>query len=134
MEDRSGGQQGMTAVLNVIGNRSAATGDSPYAVCTAHAQYTSMSKPINWPTPANVADYEAWDIALTLVEAAANGGLPDITGGATLYYAIDLPASEHRLGKTFTLPSGEVIPFPDSWNEAVVTYKASVGGQVYFSE
>jgi hypothetical protein len=138
-ENRGGGQQGMQSVLNVLANRAAARGTNVYTEATRLGQFSSISAPGNaelatWPTPAKAADYEAWEIALSLVEAAANGGLADITGGATLYYAEALPPSEHRLGKTITLLDGSVAPFPDGWNEAVVRQTGAIAGQLFFRE
>ncbi len=120
----------MQAVMNVICNRSAKTGESPYTVCTTHAQFSSISEPgpeaYLWPVAAD----PQWVMALSLASQAAAGTLADLTNGSTLYYA---PYSIHTTA-TFTLPNGTVVPFPEGWNASVVTYEASIGGQLFFFE
>ena len=129
----------MQSVLNVLQNRAARRGTSVYAEATRWEQFSSINAPANpeqstWPTPLNPVDWAAWQTALSLAARAAASTLDDITNGATLYYAIALPAAEHRQGKTFTLPGGQVVPFPDGWNETVVAYAATVQGQVFFTQ
>jgi hypothetical protein len=136
-ENRGGGYVGMQSVLNVLVNRALKRGTSVYAESTRWDQFSSINGPSNpeqstWPTPVNVADWSAWQTALSLVQQATSGTLPDVTNGATLYYAVNLPLSEHKLGKTFTLPSGLVIPFPDGWNPTAVRYTGTVAGQAFF--
>jgi hypothetical protein len=120
----------MQAVMNVIINRAAKTGDSLYTVCTTHAQFSSISEPgpeaYLWPVAAD----PQWVMALSLASQAAAGTLADLTNGSTLYYA---PYSIHTTA-TFTLPNGTVVPFPEGWNASVVTYEASIGGQLFFFE
>lgn len=86
-ENRGGGYQGMQSVANVIQNRSAKSGQSPYTVCTRHAQFSSISMPgpesYLWPEETD----PQWQTALTIAAAASGGTLADLTGGATSYYA-----------------------------------------------
>jgi hypothetical protein len=66
------------------------------------------------------------------VRLTACGQLEDITHGSTLYYA---PAGLAKgTTKPYTLPDGSVVPFPASWNEAAVTYRATICGQYFFTE
>ena len=138
-ENRGGGLPGMQSVINVLMNRALKRGTSVYAEATRWEQFSSMNAPANaqqstWPTPVNSADWAAWQTALSLVSQAAADTLADITNGATLYYAANLPLNEHRQGKTFTLPSGQVLPFPDGWNPTVVHYVVTIAGQVFFTQ
>jgi type II secretory pathway pseudopilin PulG len=129
-ENRQSGQSGLQSILNVIQNRAKKTGDDPYTVCTTHEQFSSISMPgpedILWPTDSD----PQWQTALALAAQAAAGTLADLTGGSTLYYA---PASIPS-GATITLPSGTTVPFPKGWNPDVVTYQATIGGQLFFTE
>jgi hypothetical protein len=81
----------MQAVVNVIQNRSAKTGDSPYTVCTRHAQFSSISVPgpeaALWPVKSD----PQWLTSLSLALKANAGDLPDITEGSLSYYALTLP-------------------------------------------
>jgi hypothetical protein len=134
-ENRGGKPQpaAMQSVMNVIMNRSAKTGNDPYTVCTTHAQFSSMTQPgpedILWATTTNVADWEAWQIAISLAAQAAAGTLTDITGLATLYYA----PSSIQSTKTITI-NGTVYPFPQGWKESVVVFTCEIGNQLFFRE
>ena len=74
-ENRGGGYQGMQSVANVIQNRSAKSGQSPYTVCTRHAQFSSISMPgpesYLWPAETD----PQWQTALGIAAAAAGGTL-----------------------------------------------------------
>jgi N-acetylmuramoyl-L-alanine amidase len=115
-ENRGGGQPGMQSVVNVIVNRATKSGDLPFAVCTRHAQFSSISMPgpesYLWPIQTNQADWQAWTIALSLAQEAADGTLPDITGGATSYYAASMTT-------------------PPSW-AAQMTPTVTIEGQLFF--
>jgi hypothetical protein len=65
-----------------------------------------------------------------MAQRASTGTLPDLTGGATLYYA---PAAIQTT-VTITLPNGFAIPFPEGWNKAAVKYTATIANQVFFTE
>jgi len=138
-ECRGGGQAGMQSILNVLQNRAAKRGTDVYTEATRHAQFSSMtilgdSQTVQWPNPANVADYEAWEIALNLAEAAANGGLSDLTGGSTLYYAPHGLTAQETSPTPYTLPDGSQVPFPKGWNPAAVHYVCNVAAQLFFTE
>jgi hypothetical protein len=129
-ENRQAGASGLTSIINVILNRSAKTGDSPYLVCTQHAQFSSISMPgpeaYLWPVEAD----PQWVQALALAQEAAAGTLVDITNGSTLYYS---PFSIAP-GATIVLPTGRSVPFPVGWNADAVKYQATIGGQIFFTE
>ncbi len=77
-----------------------------------------------WPSDSD----PAWQSALALASRAAAGMLDDITGGAMLYYA---PRSIQTT-KQFKWLDGQMVPFPEDWNPAVVTPLCSIGGQLFF--
>ncbi len=114
-ENRGGGIQGMQSVLNVIMNRAAAHGHSPYTVCTTHAQFSSISMPgpeaYLWPVEADLQ----WQQALSLASLATSGQLEDLTNGATNYYA----------------PAGMPGNKAPSWTESM-TETVTIGGQIFF--
>jgi len=126
-ENRQYGQAGLQSVINVIVNRAARA--SPYAVCTQHAQFSSISMPgpesYLWPGDQD----PQWLLALDLASHAAAGTLEDITNGSTLYYAPHSIVTK----ATIALPTG-TIPFPQTWNPAVVKYQTTIGGQVFFTQ
>jgi spore germination cell wall hydrolase CwlJ-like protein len=130
-ENRAGGYRGMQSVANVILNRASHRGTSVYAECTRPLQFSSLTVSGDpelhlWPLPADAQ----WSMAMAMAELAAQGGLQDLTGGAVLYYAPRGIVT--KLGKTFTLPDGTVVPFPDDWNQAVVTFTVEIANQIFF--
>ncbi len=138
-ENRGGGSDGMQSVINVVLNRVGHRNypDSIEGVIMQPSQFTSMSvksdpeyslDPVT--AKLNAADAQAWQEAQRLAVLAAGGNLEDVTLGSTLYYA---PAGiqTHR---TITLPTGENIPWPQTWNQAVVQYRATIQHQVFFAE
>jgi len=130
-ENRGGGLAGMQSVANVILNRAARHGLTPYEVCVAAQQFSSMTAKgdpeLNlWPNDGDVQ----WLAALDLAAQSATGSLTDITHGATLYYA---PAGQ-VWKKRFVLPSGASVVFPDSWNQSAVEYVGTIAGQLFFVE
>ena len=142
-ENRGGGSDGMQSIINVVLNRVKhhlhpnTIEDVITNVIMAPYQFTSMSvksDPEYSLDPAtaklNIADAQAWQEAQRLAVLAAGGALKDITLGSTLYYA---PASiqTHR---TITLPTGETIPWPQTWNQASVQYRTTIQHQVFFAE
>lgn len=92
-ENRGGGQAGMQSVINVIMNRAKVRNQSPYQVCTARLQFSSITAPNDPETILYPPSFDtAWPIAVQLTEQAVNGMLEDITEGATSYYALSIPA------------------------------------------
>lgn len=88
-ENRGGGTQGMQSVLNVLMNRAAKRGTDAWTECTRHMQFSSITAPGDpelalWPSDSD----PQWGTALGLAEAAANGSLVDLTGGADLYLSL----------------------------------------------
>jgi len=131
-ENRGGGAIGMQSVANVIMNRAAKQNVSVWAICTQPLQFSSITTKgdpeLNlWPKEGDVSFAKALEIA----DMANEGDLTDLTRGATLYYA---PHGYHA-DQTFKLPdTGEVIPFPDHWDESKVQYLCTIEYQVFFKE
>lgn len=131
-ENRGGGATGMRSVACVILNRARKHNISVWSVCTQPLQFSSITAKgdtqLNlWPKEGD----SAFEHALEIADMAETGELTDITNGATLYYA---PHGYHAQ-KTFKLPdTGEVIPFPDDWDETKVQYVCTIAYQVFFKE
>lgn len=136
-ENRRGKIPGMISIINVVQNR---VGHRNYpntlaGVIMQPKQFTSMSVKsdpeygVN-PAQSKGSDLTAWMMARGLALDAADSKLADLTHGSTLYYA---PKSivTHA---TITLPTGETIPFPQTWNPSKVRYKETIAGQVFFIE
>ncbi len=112
-ENRGGGYAGMQSVANVILNRASHRGTSAYEECVRPWQFSSMTAKgdpqlILWPSPSDTA----WQTAQGIAQAAADGTLPDITGGATSYYALTMTT-------------------PPSW-AASMTHTVTIEGQTFF--
>lgn len=91
-ENRSGGEDGMQSVLNVLVNRAKQRGTDIYREAVRPWQFSSMTA----KGDPQLALYPAtgdlqWLAALRLAEQAAEGTLEDITDGATSYYAESMP-------------------------------------------
>jgi hypothetical protein len=129
-ENRGGLIPGMQSVMNVILNRVTKRATDAYTECLRPKQFTSMTvagpEAILWPSDND----PQWQAALQMAQRASTGTLPDLTGGATLYYA---PAAIQTT-VTITLPNGFAIPFPEGWNKAAVKYTATIANQVFFTE
>lgn len=82
----------MQSVMNVVMNRVNRDHSTPYEECVKRWQFSSITAKNdpqlgNWP----VATDPAWQEAqLLAAQACGNGGLTDITGGATSYYAASM--------------------------------------------
>jgi len=109
-EARSEGAAGMQAVLNVIMNRARIGGwwgDDPVEVATKPWQFSAWNK--NDPNRGRLLSVTTADPkfreALALAARAVAGTLPDITGGATHYYAdyIAKPTWAAKMTKTATI-------------------------------
>lgn len=93
MEDRSGGETGMQAVMNVVCNRAANPrwwGTDIVSVCYAPAQFSCWnqgSTQIPLARAATVSGDPQYVIAIRLATLAVQGLLPDVTGNADSYYA-----------------------------------------------
>lgn len=128
-ENRGAGIEGMQSVANVVLNRAAKNGTTPWRECVRPLQFSSVTMPGDpeltlWPADDDVA----WANALELAEKAAGGALDDITDGALYYYA---PRSI-KTTKTITWLDGTTIPFPEHWNASAVKPVCAIGGQVFF--
>lgn len=135
-ENRSGGAAGMTSVINVLVNRAKSRDTSVYDEALRPEQFSSMTTAGNpelgtGPNALNTADWNAFLTALSLASQAAQDLLPDITGEATLYYA---PTGIGPSTKTFAIPGGNIVPFPEGWDESAVQFTTEVHGQLFFKE
>ena len=124
----------MQSVANVILNRVAKRGTDVTTECLRPLQFTSMtyaksSEIALGPNPTNTADWAAWMNALIIASQAAQDNLPDLTGGATVYYA---PAGIQSAA-TITL-NGQTYPFPATWNQAALTFTTEIAKQLFFVE
>lgn len=103
-ENRGGGFTGMQSVINVILNRAKLRNQTPYQICTARLQFSSITAPndpetILYPSSSDIS----WPIAVQLTEQAVAGTLEDITEGATSYYALTIPAPYWAASMTKTV-------------------------------
>lgn len=89
----------MQSVLNVIANRARNRGTDLYTEATRYGQFSSMVPPMDAKlTPVDirnlcrypVASDPVWKLAQDLAAQAEDGSLADITGGATMYYALTM--------------------------------------------
>lgn len=90
-ENRGGGEAGMQSVINTLQNRAAQSGTDMYTEALRPMQFSSMTAHGDpqlalWPSLTD----PAYATALQMAEDALNGQLPDITGGATSYYALSM--------------------------------------------
>lgn len=129
-ENRSGGRAGMQSVINVIQNRAAKSGETPYSVCTHPEAFSSITalgdhQASLWPKETD----QTWIDAQLLASDADDAKLPDITNGSTLYYA---PAglTNYQMVEI----NGEQQRFPAGWNFAAVEYQATIANQLFFRE
>lgn len=106
-ENRGGGYPGMQSVVNVIVNRAAHRGTTPYQECVRPWQFSSMTAKGDpqlgmWPSLIDTT----WQTAQSIAESASAGSLEDITGGATSYYALSMttpPAWAASMTETVTI-------------------------------
>lgn len=115
-EARGEGEQGMTAVACVIRNRAAKRKTSPYAEVIRPWAFSSITATGDpqlklWPKESD----PTWITAQRITAAVLTESAPDVTGGATLYY-------------------DDSIPFPKSWNRAVVRPTVKLGQLNFFME
>ena len=115
-ENRGGGAPGMQSVLNVLVNRAKARGTTVYEEVLRPYQFSSMTAPGPeagiGPNALNAADWSAYLAALGLAQQASEDNLPDITGGATSYYAASMNP-------------------PPAW-AASMTRTTEIAGQIFF--
>ncbi len=115
-EARGDGYNGMVAVGCVVRNRVNKRGSTYYAEVVRPWQFSSITAHGDpqlclYPAEADTS----WIEAQTIAAKVCDGSITDTTGGATLYYA-------------------NSIPFPASWNKAVLTATVTVGNQFFFKE
>jgi spore germination cell wall hydrolase CwlJ-like protein len=136
-ENRRGGIPGMQSIINSITNRLAhhRYPKTIEGVIMQPSQYTSMSVPSDPeykldPTKSTGLDLTMWIAAQRIAPEAAAGVLADLTNGATLYYA----PKGIKTTKTFMLPNGENVPFPQTWNPKALRYAGEITSQLFFIE
>lgn len=117
-EARSNGREGMQAVGCTIRNRVKINSDSSYyREVVRPLQFSSVTAHGDpqlgfYPWPANPVDWSAWTTAVDLAQGIIAGTVPDVTNGATHYFAT-------------------YIPMP-SWAENM-TQTAQIGGQRFLN-
>jgi hypothetical protein len=104
-ENRHGGVQGMTSVINVLMNRAQKRNTCVYIEAVKPWQFSSLTAPgdpqlILFPTKGD-AEFQT---ALYLMQQADAGTLADITGAATMYYADSMATPPYWVSSyTFTV-------------------------------
>ena len=117
-EARGEGEQGMQAVANVIMNRTDKPGwwgTTIKDVCLKPYQFScwNVDDP-NRPIILNLDEnYSIYNDAMAIAQNASNGSLPDITDGATNYYAKGIPEPKWAAGKTPCAVIGNQLFFND---------------------
>lgn len=118
-ENRGGGYQGMQSCCNVIQNRAKARNSTLSDECLRHDQFSSMTAKNDpqlskGPNALNAAEWNAYLQAIQIASEADAGNLPDITGGATFYFAASMEA-------------------PPSWAASMV-FTVEIQGQRFYRE
>ena len=98
-ENRGGGIEGMQSVINVLDNRARERSTSIYDEVIRPLQFSSMTSKgdpelILFPSRFD----SAWIDAQALMERLDRNDLPDITNGATFYYAKTMLIPPHWAG------------------------------------
>jgi hypothetical protein len=122
-EARNGGTPGMQSVINVLSNRAKHNNTTLYIEATKYEQFTSIAPPAGmtaqqseanlWPTKINSYEWSLYLTAEDLVSLAMSETLPDITGGATMYYA-------------------ESMTEPPKWDWFKLQYTVTIANQKFF--
>lgn len=131
-ENRNHGMVGIQSIVNVLRNRSVRDNTTMYAEAVKKLQFSSMTAKGDpeltlWPADSDPQYAQAEQ----MVTQSQAGQLTDLTEGSTLYYA---PAGIGTTSKTFELPNGSVVHFPDTWNVDAVIYVTTIGSQLFFRE
>lgn len=134
-ENRGGQKAGMQSVLNVLYNRSERDRTSMYAEATKRLQFSSLTAKndpelIDWPVESD-AEWPLYVVAEQMTVQALANDLPDITGGATDYYA---PRGIGVSTKAFAVPGGATVPFPETWDQTKVEFTVEIADQLFFKE
>ena len=130
-EARGEGVNGMTAVVCVLRNRVKLRGTSYHDEVYRPWQFTSMTDP-NDPEYRLLPEvYDtAWIQAQHIAKQIIDGITPDVTGGAVLYWN----PQGIKSNRNFKLTTGAEVPFPDTWNPAVVRETCVIGHHVFLRE
>lgn len=106
-EARGEGRDGQRAVLHVINNRAVAANKSWAQIVYARLQFSSMTYPQD-PQLTNVpVQPDAQFVACYLIADSIMAGTdPDLTGGATHYYAANISMPEWAKSMTETARIG----------------------------
>jgi 8-oxo-dGTP pyrophosphatase MutT (NUDIX family) len=109
-EARGEGEKGMQAVMNVIMNQTKGNFKKAKDVVLAPKQFSMWNSVTNAEGTALAAAQkyrggEQWQQAIRIVDLAASGKLPDITGGATFYFNPKKanPSWAKKMKKTVTI-------------------------------
>lgn len=131
-ENRGGGLDGMHSVLNVIENESRRLNISVYEEVTRHGRYSSMTIHGDAETVLFASKFDAmWIDAQALINRLDAGDLPDITNGATEYYAPH-GLTEEEKSETPIVINGVSYPFPKTWNRDVLVFTIEISNQLFF--
>lgn len=130
-EARGEGQTGMTAVACVIRNRVMKHNSTYLAEVTKKWAFSSMTAPgdsqlILYPT----VNDAVWITSQLAAQTVIDGDSTDITSGATLYWNPNGIQST----KTYTLPDGTVVKFPQSWNVDATQFAVKIGNHIFLRE
>jgi len=116
------GQEGMQAVMNVIMNRAGGSAEKFYLEAIRPKQFSVLNSAKGWPWRNFSPTIERarsrgklWTSALALVEKAQAQNLPDITKGATHYYATSIrqPSWASEMEETLVLKNHRFLKAPD---------------------
>lgn len=130
-EARGEGVQGMIAVGCIIRNRTRKEGTSYHTEVYKPWQFTSMTDP-NDPEYhlEPLMDDTSWKQAQFVATGILQGTIADLTGGATLYWN----PNGIKSNKMYTLPNGQQVKFPQTWNIAATHFAAIIGHHIFLTE
>lgn len=121
-EARGEGDAGMTAVGCVVRNRVRRRNSSFYAEIVRPLQFSSITdggsakRKVDRQLSLYPAALDAaWVKAQAIAKDIISGLAPDVTNGATMYYA-------------------NTIPFPETWDKSKLISTGRVGNQFFFRE
>lgn len=134
-EARGEGNNGMLAVACVIRNRVIKHTSTFYTEVIKPWQFTSISVKGDpqlalWPKETDPLWLQAQLIAGNVID----GGVQDITSGATLYWNPNGITEEETAILPFKLNDGTSVAFPRTWNPAAVTETVKIGNHIFLKE
>lgn len=130
-EARGEGQTGMTAVACVLRNRTQKHSSSYYAEVVKPWQFSSITAKGDPQLGLYPQVSDTWWTAAQLVAGnVIDSNVQDITNGATLYWNPNGIQST----KTYQLPDGTMVKFPQDWNMSAVRWVATIGAHIFLRE